>query len=126
MKKISLLALSIICSGCSIFNGHEQTLRVTSTPKDATVYVNGAPFPSPLAMSVPRDRDVHIRVVRDGYYPFETTSRRTLSGYGITDAVSAGFLLLPAIGLAAPGAWELTKTDFDVLLVQIPQKQEEP
>lgn len=122
MKTLLVVTTLFLCCSCSIFNSHEQTLRIASTPKDATVYVNGKPYPCPLEMKVPRNEDVHIRVTRDGYYPFETVSRRTLSGFGITDAVSAGFLLFPAIGLASPGAWELTQTDFSVLLVQIPPK----
>ena len=126
MKKIFIFLISIVCCACSIFNGHEQTLRIISTPKDATIYVNDTPHTSPLEINVPRNDDVRIRVVKDGYYPFETVSRTTLSGYGITDTVSGCFLLLPLIGLASPGAWELTRTDFDVLLVQIPPKWEGP
>lgn len=111
----------LLC-GCSIFNSHEQTIRINSTPRDATAYINGKAHSCPVELSVPRDEDISIRVEKDGYYPYETVARKTLSGYGITDAVSAGFLLIPAIGLATPGAWELTKTDFDVLLIPIPHR----
>ena len=122
MRSYPLAMLVMLLCGCSIFNNHEQTLRINSTPRDATAYINGKAHACPLELSVPRDEDVNIRVEKVGFYPFETVTRKTLSGYGITDAVSAGFLLFPAIGLMTPGAWELTKTDFDVLLVPIPQR----
>jgi len=112
--------LTMMLCGCSIFNSREQTIHINSTPRDATAYINGKAHPCPVELTVPRDEDVEIRIVKTGYYPYETVTRKTLSGYGITDAVSAGFLLFPVIGLATPGAWELTKTDFDILLVPIP------
>ena len=122
MRLFPLTMLIIVLCGCSIFNTSQQTIRIVSTPRDATAYINDQAYPCPVELSVPRDKDVNIRVEKDGYYPFATVTRKTLSGYGITDAVSAGFLLIPALGLAAPGAWELTKTDFDVYLVPIPQR----
>lgn len=112
----------LLCS-CSIFAGHEQMLRVSAAPQDAKIIIDDQIRGNPVEMSVPRDKEIRIRVEKEGYYPYETFTRKTLSGLGIGDAIATGFLLVPAFGLLSPGAWELMQTDFNVVLVKIPERR---
>ena len=126
MKKINfyrpalwlvMLAIVVQSSGCvSFFNSTEQVLTVTSPESDADIFINSNKYKTPAKVSVPRDKHVNVMVEKPGYTTFKTEITNSLSGCGVTDAISSIFLLIPIIGLLAPGAYELTYDHIDVKL----------
>jgi PEGA domain len=94
-------------SGCSFFGGSSQNFAISSDPMGATVRINGQQVGvTPLQQQVSRRGDLLIEVEKPGYKSqFRQTSRK-LSSLGIVDVIGGAVLLLPLIGLIAPGAWE--------------------
>ncbi|MBL8036324.1 MAG: PEGA domain-containing protein [Nitrospira sp.] len=111
IQKCSRILAILVCaaylSGCSFFGGSSQNFAVSSDPMGATVRINGQQVGvTPLQYQVSRRGDLLIEVEKTGYRSqFRQTSRK-LSSLGIADVIGGAFLLLPLIGLVAPGAWE--------------------
>ncbi|MBR2357704.1 MAG: hypothetical protein IKA65_06750 [Lentisphaeria bacterium] len=120
MKKILKFLVSIILlisvSGCSLFAPHTQPITITGEPAGALVVVNGQPMTAPATIKVPKNKQVSLTVTKKGYYPFFIHSGYTLSTLGILDVIGGFFILVPFIGLAAPGAWTLDQDHFYYVL----------
>lgn len=106
-----IVALLIACplnlTACSIFGGSSQPLTVNSEPPGANVLINGTlAGTTPLQHQVPRRGDLTIEVQKAGYTPQTRVTGRKLSSVGIVDVIGGAMLLLPLLGLIAPGAWE--------------------
>lgn len=106
-RVLGALTCAVYLSGCSLFGGSSQNFAVSSDPVGATVRINGQQVGvTPLQYQVDRRGDLLIEVEKTGYKSqFRQTSRK-LSSLGIADVIGGAFLLLPLIGLVAPGAWE--------------------
>ncbi len=106
-RVLGALTCAVYLSGCSLFGGSSQNFAVSSDPVGATVRINGQQVGvTPLQQQVSRRGDLLIEVEKAGYKSqFRQTSRK-LSSLGIIDVVGGAVLLLPLIGLIAPGAWE--------------------
>lgn len=106
-RTLSIFICLVYATGCSIFGGSSQEFSVSSNPLGATVRINGQQVGvTPLQYQVSRRGDLLVEVEKTGYKSqFRQTSRK-LSALGITDVIGGAVLLLPLIGLIAPGAWE--------------------
>ena len=106
-RVLGALTCAVYLSGCSFFGGSSQNFAVSSDPMGATVRINGQQVGvTPIQYQVSRRGDLLIEVEKAGYKSqFRQTSRK-LSSLGIVDVVGGAVLLLPLIGLIAPGAWE--------------------
>lgn len=106
-RVLGALTCAVYLSGCSLFGGSSQNFAVSSDPVGATVRINGQQVGvTPLQQQVSRRGDLLVEVEKAGYKSqFRQTSRK-LSSLGIIDVVGGAVLLLPLIGLIAPGAWE--------------------
>lgn len=115
---VSLL-LVVSVTGCSLFVSHNQTISINGQPANATVVVNGRLMTTPAVVKVPRNKGVNIVVTKDGYHSFMNYSGTTLSPWGILDIVGGVCFLVPFIGLAAPGAYELQQDNFYYMLTPV-------
>ena len=106
-RVLGALLCAVYLSGCSFFGGSSQNFAVSSDPIGATVRINGQQVGvTPLQHQVARRGDLLVEVEKMGYKSqFRQTSRK-LSSLGIVDVIGGAVLLLPLIGLIAPGAWE--------------------
>ncbi len=106
-RVLGILICAVYLSGCSLFGGSSQSFSITSNPVGATVRINGQEVGvTPLQRDVSRRGDLLVEVEKTGYKSqFRQTSRK-LSSLGIVDVIGGAVLLLPLIGLVAPGAWE--------------------
>ena len=106
-RVLGALTCAVYLSGCSLFGGSSQNFAVSSDPVGATVRINGQQVGvTPLQQQVSRRGDLLIEVEKAGYKSqFRQTSRK-LSSLGIVYVIGGAVLLLPPIGLFAPGAWE--------------------
>lgn len=106
-RVLGVFICAVYLSGCSLFGGSSQSFSITSNPVGATVRINGQEVGvTPLQRDVSRRGDLLVEVEKTGYKSqFRQTSRK-LSSLGIVDVIGGAVLLLPLIGLVAPGAWE--------------------
>jgi hypothetical protein len=112
-----VILMGLLTSGCiSVFNSHEQQFSVSCSEQDAIIYINGEKYTNPVTVTLPRNKEVNIRVEKEGFTPYITTIPNQLSGYGLGDVITSMFLIIPVTGLLTPGAWELVETDLKVKL----------
>ncbi len=112
-----LIASHLTFTGCSIFGGSTQPLSINSDPPGANVLINGTVVgTTPLQQQVSRRGDLTVEVQKSGYQSQRRSTSRKLSSLGFVDVIGGAFLLLPLLGLIAPGAWEQDPSTFGLTL----------
>ena len=89
----ALIAVCVLSSACATaINGTTQRVAVASDPPGAQVYVNDAPVGvTPAFVDVPRrDRDLELRLEKDGYEPARLALEREFSGWSWGNVLFAG------------------------------------
>ena len=103
---VMLLVVHLI-TACSFFGPRRQMISISSDPSGANVTVNGAAVGStPTKFEVSRGEDLLIELRKSGYQTQFLTPSRKLSNLGFADTLVGYVLLVPLLGLLAPGAWE--------------------
>jgi len=79
--KIAIVSLFLILTGCaSIFRGTTQSIDISSSPSRAKIYVNGENRgQTPQTIIIDRGADNRIRLMLDGFEPYEITLTKDLS-----------------------------------------------
>ena len=114
-----LLILVVHASGCSFFVPHTQPISVTTSEKDAQIFINGnLAGVGSVQESVTRNREVAIMAKKDGYYPAMRTIGKTLSTTGILDIIGGFIILVPFLGLISPGAWQIEQTNISLMMAK--------
>lgn len=117
MRSLIAIVLVMTFSGCSLFMPHSQTVTVTTSERDAEIYINGNLEGVGTASAVvKRNENVTIMAKKKGFYPATRNITKTMSPVGIVDVIGGVCFLLPFIGLMSPGAWELQTTNVTVLM----------
>jgi len=114
------MSLSILLgsTGCSAFQPKMQSVTVSSLPSGANIEINGQRYgPAPVTMELERNKD-HTIVATSGTRSAVRNLDSKFSKTGILDVIGGIFFLVPLIGLATPGAWELDSTN---VVMQVPQ-----
>ncbi|MDR4478502.1 MAG: PEGA domain-containing protein [Nitrospira sp.] len=112
-----LIVSHLTVTGCSIFGGSTQPLSINSDPPGANVLINGTVVgTTPLQQQVSRRGDLTVDVQKSGYQSQRRSTSRKLSSLGFVDVIGGAFLLLPLLGLIAPGAWEQDPSTFGLTL----------
>ncbi len=115
------LACVVASSGCSFLAPRTQRFEVRTSEPDARVYLNGALMGTgSRSYLVDRGQKVDVTVQKEGFYSVTRTIDRTFSVLGRLDTVGGYVLLLPLLGLLAPGAYQLEETVIDVRLRKEP------
>jgi len=108
---IPVLLFNLI--GCSCFRSGTQNFNVTVTPSDAQIYVNNAyKGTGNVKTRVPSDKPVTVRVTKEGYTPLSRMVEKKLSVTGVLDTIGGWLIIVPFIGLAFPGAYELENSNL--------------
>jgi hypothetical protein len=87
MKKRILSASAalvlVAATGCAtIMNGSRQNISVNSNPSGATVFVDGQQVGiTPASLNLARKQSHVVRIVLDGYQPYEMAMTRGTSGW---------------------------------------------
>lgn len=112
-----LVALSP--TGCSAFRSGHQTLTVTVSEPGAEILVNGRSVGTggTAVEEVPCDQNVSILVRKEGFRPTTRSIGTAVSRVGMLDLIGGWLILLPFIGLAFPGAWQLQEANVSIVLV---------
>lgn len=96
-----------VVAGCSAFMPADAPLTVRSNVDGANVLVNGERVgETPMTVRLRRGKKYGIAVEQNGRRNAGYVGRR-ISSVGIVDIVGGAFFLVPFIGLATPGAWDL-------------------
>lgn len=112
-----IMSSLFLSSGCSFMVPHTQTLTVRAEPSDATIYINGHEAGTGVvSKEVRRNQTASILATHPGYKPQTQEVHKVFSATGIVDAIGGLVILLPAIGLASPGAYELKQSTVVVVL----------
>jgi len=98
-------------TACSSLRTEHQTVSVSGIPKGATLWVNGNHCDPPYQVEVMRNKDVTIKVFKEGYSPYNETIEREFNMTGMLDAVGTVLFVFPVVGLYSPGAFTLEKTE---------------
>jgi hypothetical protein len=101
----------LLASGCAtVFKGEQSTIRVTSEPVCAPVYVNGVPSGfTPVTLKLPSRNNYVVQLEMPGYQYAATATYSTLGGgWLVLDIL---LLIIPVIVDAATGAWYYNEPD---------------
>jgi hypothetical protein len=111
------MLLMIYMTGCSFMVPWNQNFSVASEPPGARVTVNGKVLGStPLTYTARRYQQQSVIVAKEGYVPQTRATAKTVSRVGIADLIGGSLILLPFLGLLAPGAWEQNPENITFVL----------
>ena len=80
---------------------------IETTPPGLSVYVDGENRgPSPVSVKLERNRS-HTVMAATNHSSYTRELNPRLSTAGTLDIFGAALLILPGVGLLAPGAWDL-------------------
>jgi hypothetical protein len=98
----------VLVAGCAtVIKGDQSSIRVTSEPACAPVYVNGVPSGlTPVTLKLPSRNNYVVQLEMPGYqYAATATYAKLGGGWLVLDIL---LLVIPAIVDAATGAWYYT------------------
>jgi hypothetical protein len=118
VKKLIALILTpttaAYLSGCSLAASSTQPISIMPSHPNAEVYVDGTlkgVGPQTVLLS---KKNTHSVMAKCGGSSGVVTIDRNLSTTGILDIIGGFLILVPFVGLLAPGAWELSPTSVSV------------
>jgi hypothetical protein len=115
-RRVIIAMFSVIpilhLAGCSAFRPYDQTVRIECGQEGVQLQVNGARYGCPAEVPVRRNRAVDVRASKAGYPTQQRIIRYQISTTGILDIAGGLIILVPAIGLAFPGAFDLDTTSL--------------
>ena len=122
MKKIIIanfiLLISLSLTNCAtIVSGSKQKVSFTSSPAKATVYVNDVqlgvtPFETKLKRAVKLHK---VKMVLDGYKPYETTLTRKFNGWYVGN-IAFGGLIGIIVDLSTGAVYRISDSEVNVAL----------
>jgi hypothetical protein len=97
MRKLisSLLVLSffIFCSCATIISGSRQTVRFTSNPSAATVFINEVKIgKTPVFKSLKRNQEYDVVIKLDGYLPYHTSLVKQFDEWFLGNIILCGLI----------------------------------
>lgn len=117
MKTLTAILSLGALSGCSFLMPWNQEITVNAEPENARIFVNGTPRgEGHVTETVRRNKAVSILVTHPDYADQTRRVASTLSGTGTADIIGGALILLPALGLLSPGAWDLQQDTVSVIL----------
>lgn len=109
----SFLAITLpATSSCSLFVKEKQPVSITTSEKDAVIYVDNAYIGQGQATINLSKGETHTITSIKGNRFASAAINYSMSTTGILDAVGGCFLLLPALGFLSDGAWQLDATQI--------------
>jgi hypothetical protein len=99
-------------AGCSIFRPPNQVLHVDCVQPGVQLKVNGDKHACPAQVPVRRNQAVNVLASKEGFPVQQRTVPFHISTTGVLDLAGGIIILVPAIGLAFPGAFDLDTTEL--------------
>jgi uncharacterized protein YceK len=118
MKKIVfllVLTISLVVTGCAtIVSGSKQKVSFNSTPAKASVFVNDVQLGyTPFETKLKRGVKVHkVKIVLDGYKPYEATLTRKFNGCYI----AIGGLIGMIVDISTGALYRISEKELNVSL----------
>jgi hypothetical protein len=118
-RAIAVILVPIVVTqlaGCSAFRPFHETVSIECAQEGVQLKVNGVSYGCPTDVPVRRNKTVDVRASKEGYPTQQRIIRYQISATGILDIAGGLIILVPAIGLAFPGAFDLDSTSvyFDL------------
>jgi hypothetical protein len=112
LPAIAALCIAGSLSSCSLGVGKNQTVTVNSNVP-AKITANGTVVgTAPLSFEARRAKSLALIATAPGYTQTTKTVSRQMSQSGILDGIGGLLFLVPWIGLASDGAWELEEDNI--------------
>lgn len=116
---------AVFTSGCSVFANKTQSVKLTCSEPDATLQINGGQtFTGKTQIEAVRNKTLSATCFKPGYFTSQKHISSSLSTSGMYDLAGSFIIVLPAIGLFTPGAWDLDETDVTLFMVKYQSKAE--
>jgi hypothetical protein len=121
MKKTTFLAVvvfSFLLTSCAtIVSGSKQKVSFTSAPAKATVFVNNINLGiTPFETKLKRSEKLHkVKIVLEGYKPYETTLTRKFNGWYIGN-IAFGGLIGIIVDLSTGAVYRISDSEVNVAL----------
>ncbi|NIQ93218.1 MAG: hypothetical protein GWO11_02580 [Desulfuromonadales bacterium] len=116
-KKLLSLATILFLTGCSAFAPATQTVSISANVPEVKAVVNGQTHVLPVSLEMKSDENVSINAYKEGYEPAHASLRPTISTTGVLDIIGGLLCLVPAIGIATPGAWDLHPATVNLTMI---------
>jgi hypothetical protein len=111
-----LVPITVLSSACSLFSPYSQMINIVPSNATADVYVDGQRVGSGNQSVRMSKSHTHSVMVKCGISAGTGTVRRTMSTTGVLDIVGGALILIPLVGLFAPGAHSLEPTTLSVAI----------
>lgn len=121
MKKIvflSVLTISLVVTSCAtIVSGSKQKVSFNSTPAKASVFVNDVQLGyTPFEAKLKRGVKVHkVKIVLDGYKPYEATLTRKFNGWYMGN-IAIGGLIGMIVDISTGAVYRISEKELNVSL----------
>ena len=124
MRCLVIITVSaFLNAGCSFASPSSQNITIIPSDPRADVFVDGRPLGKGTIQTRLKKSESHAVMARVGDRVGVGQVDRSISTSGMLDIVGGVLILLPLLGLFAPGFWKL---DPDVVAVAIPPGQTMP
>ena len=122
----AVLLVGLASTGCSFFRPADQQVVFDTTPRGATLFVDGIDRgPGPIMLTLRRDTTHVVEAATDTVsYTRELHPRLSVTG-GL-DMVGGSIFLVPGLGLLAPGAYDLDSDSVTLPLDRRPPATTRP
>jgi len=92
--KILPLAFLLFLQSCAtIVSGSRQTVKFSSEPKAATVYINEVPIgKTPVEKKLKRNQEYQVLIKMEGYQTYETTLSKKFNEWYIGNVIFGGLI----------------------------------
>ena len=118
---VPVLVVCMFSTGCATLvtgSGHDQSVRVSSEPRGADVYVNNSlAGKTPMSVRLSRKDDQFVRVEMEGYKPYQATLKTGFNGWVFGNILFGGVTGL-VIDLLSGASDALSPNDLKVTLVK--------
>ncbi len=96
-KLIRFILLSmaswLLGSCATIISGSRQTIKISSQPSQATVFINEVKIgKTPLEKSLKRNQEYNVVIKLDGYQPYETLIKKEFNAWYIGNILFGGII----------------------------------
>lgn len=97
MKKsiftLCFLTIVLLSSCATIISGSRQTVKISSEPSYATVYINEIEVgKTPLEKSLKRNQEYNVIIKLDGYQPYETLISKKFNAWYLGNILLGGVI----------------------------------
>jgi hypothetical protein len=113
----SMVSVVLGASGCgTIIHGSSQQVSITSVPTGASVTVDTTAYGNTPVTVKLRRKDQHIiKILLDGYQPFELMTKRSTSGWVWGNIVFGGLIGL-VVDASTGGMYQLSPEQIEATL----------